>query len=445
MRGHRIATAALAALLAWTLLALPAAATSYIPVSTITPGTVNRTSMSIDATYDVTASLGFDEGRLSVTSNMIITNRSGGPIDRLELNSVAARLGAMVITRAVVDRRDVSATIDDQTIRMSLGGILADGSSAMVRIAYRARFQTSLTGSRWLFTKANGIVNAYRWIPWISRARSFDRPNHGDPFVTPSSRSVIVRLTTDRAMPIATSGRRISSSGLTQTFRAENVRDFNFTASPSYKTLSGTAGTTRVVVFHRSSASYGQAMLDRAVWALERFSALAGPYPHPTYTVAQSAGGYGMESPAHTWLPPVDSSRLAYLLSHETAHQWFYGMVGNDQAREPFADEAMADHMTRYALDSFRAPGCSADRLDLTIYDYSSSCYYELIYIKGGNVISQVRAQMGNSSFWQAVRAYVQKYRGKLTHTSTLLRFLDDRTSKDLRPIYRIYFPSLYP
>jgi hypothetical protein len=26
-----------------------------------------------------------------------------------------------------------------------------------------------------------------------------------------------------------------------------------------------------------------------------------------------------------------------------------------------------------------------------------------------------------------------------------LLRFLDDHTSKDLRPIYRVYFPSLYP
>jgi hypothetical protein len=440
-----MATATLAALLALAIVALPAAATSYLPMSAITPGTVNRTSIAIAATYDVTANLGFDAGRLWVTSKMIITNRAAVSIDRLALNSVPARLGGMVITRAVVDGRDVTATIDDQTIRLSLGGVLAPGSSAMVRISYNARFQTSLTGSRWLFTKANGIVNAYRWIPWISRARPFDRPNHGDPFVTPNSSSVIVRLTTDRAMLVATSGRRISSSGLTQTFRAENVRDFNFTASPYYKTLSGMAGTTRVVVFHRSSASYGQAMLDRAIWALTRFTQLAGAYPHPTYTVAQSAGGYGMESPAHTWLPPVDSSRLAYLLSHETAHQWFYGMVGNDQAREPFADEAMADHMTRYALNSFRSPGCSSNRLDLTIYDYSSSCYYELIYIKGGNVISQVRAKMGNSSFWSTVRAYVQKYRGKLTHTSTLLQFLDDHTSRDLRPIYRVYFPSLYP
>ena len=38
-----------------------------------------------------------------------------------------------------------------------------------VRVRYHATLRSSLTGSNWLFTKANGIVDLYRWLPWVSR------------------------------------------------------------------------------------------------------------------------------------------------------------------------------------------------------------------------------------------------------------------------------------
>ena len=31
-----------------------------------------------------------------------------------------------------------------------------------------------------------------------------------------------------------------------------------------------------------------------------------------------------------------------YVVHHETAHQWFYSLVGNDQALDPWLDEALA-------------------------------------------------------------------------------------------------------
>ena len=73
------------------------------------------------------------------------------------------------------------------------------------------------------------------------------------------------------------------------------------------------------------------------------------------YKVVQTAGGYGMEAPGLTWIPTgVGRANLSYLVAHETAHQWFYGIVGNDQAREPFTDEAVTDFLARYV------PGPSA-------------------------------------------------------------------------------------
>ena len=65
----------------------------------------------------------------------------------------------------------VAATVPDQTILVPLGGILPAGATTAVRVRYTATLRTSLAGSSWLFTKANGIVDAYRWLPWVCRRR----------------------------------------------------------------------------------------------------------------------------------------------------------------------------------------------------------------------------------------------------------------------------------
>ena len=415
-------------------------------VTGIVPGSVGRTSIDLSATYDVAATLRYGDRSLLARTWLRVTNDSGGPIDRLELNTIAARLGRIRLGAVSVDGVPVTARVADQTIHVPLGVILPEGATTVVRVGYRATLRPGVSGSDWLFTRANSTIDMYRWIPWVSRARRFDRPNHGDPFVTASSPSVRVRITTDRAMGFATSGRRVerSANGLTQTFVAENVRDFNLTASPSYRTLSGTAGDTRVQVVYRPGAP-AATMLAWAKRALTRMEALVGPYPYPTFTVAQSAGGFAMESPALIWMPSgIAASRLPYLISHETAHQWFYSAVGSDQANQPFADEAAADFLARYTLGQRRASRCTTSTLDRTIYQYTSGCYYEVVYIQGGNFLDGIRRRMGSAAFWAGLRAYVEANRFGMGSTRELLDTLDAHTPLNLVPRYAPRFPRLY-
>jgi aminopeptidase N len=161
------------------------------------------------------------------------------------------------------------------------------------------------------------------------------------------------------------------------------------------------------------------------------------------YQLAQTAGGYGMESPGLTWIPGGARS-LGYLVAHETAHQWFYGIVGNDQARRPFADEAAADFVARYALGLKRGSRCSAQTLDRSIYRYTALCYYEVIYIQGGNVLDSLRQRMGSTRFWGAIRRYLGDHRFGLSSTKTLLDALDAATPLSFSATYRSRFPSLY-
>ena len=375
---------------------------------------------------------------------MTVRNDSGSPIDRIELNTIAARLGAMKLTSVTVAGVPVPATVKDQTITVPLGGVLGRGQTVTVQVRYRSTLRSTLAGSNWLFTRTNGIVDAHRWIPWISKPVAFNRPNHGDPFVTPVSPRVRVTIGTDRPLVFATSGERIAKVGLRQTFDARNVRDFAFTAAPDYKTTSAVVGDTTIRVYYRSGAP-ATAILSAAKKAIARMEALVGPYPYRTYRVAQTAGGYGMESPGLTWIPTaVGSANLSYLVHHETAHQWFYGIVGNDQAAEPFTDEAAADFLARHVLGLRRASRCSTARLDLSIYKYSSSCYYEVVYIQGGNFLDDVRKKVGNAAFWAGLRDYVADNRFKLTRTKTLLDTLDEHTPLNLVPRFEPRFPRLY-
>ncbi|MGZ8528745.1 MAG: hypothetical protein ACXWWR_08110, partial [Candidatus Limnocylindrales bacterium] len=144
------------------------------------------------------------------------------------------------------------------------------------------------------------------------------------------------------------------------------------------------------------------------------------------------------------WIPRgLASSQLPWLVSHEVAHQWFYAIVGNDQAREPFADEAMADFLARYLTGTGRPSRCSTDTLDRSIYGYSSRCYFEVIYVQGGRVLSQLRRRMGSTAFWAGIRDYLATNRFGLGGTRLLLETLDAHTPLNLLPSLRPRFPRL--
>ena len=410
----------------------------------LVPGSVDRTSIDLTAEYDVALSLSFGSRAFNVDSIMTVRNDSDAPIDRIELNTIAARLGGMKLGAVTVAGAAVKATVDDQTIIVPLGGILGVGQSVQVKVRYASTLRSTISGSTWMFTRANGIVDAYRWIPWVSRRIAFDRPNHGDPFMTPVTPRVRVAITSDRALVFATTGARVASSGLRQTFEARNVRDFVFAAAPDYKSTSSTVGDTVIRVYYRPGAP-ASGILSAAKHAIASMEPLVGQYPYPTYNLAQTAGGYGMEGPGITWIPTgVGTTNLSYLVHHETGHQWFYGIVGSDQANEPFTDEAVTDFLARNVLGQRRASRCSTARLDLSIYKYSSGCYYEIIYIQGGNFLDDLRKKMGNTAFWGGLRAYLAENRFKLAPTKTLLDTLDANTPLNLVPRYEPRFPRLY-
>ena len=93
-------------------------------------------------------------------------------------------------------------------------------------------------------------------------------------------------------------------------------------------------------------ASFGQKeSLDAGVKAVKAFSDMIGPYPYPTLSVVQTDFFIGgMEYPNivlidQSMYDESEAGMLEYVIVHEVGHQWFYGVVGNDQVMEPWLDE----------------------------------------------------------------------------------------------------------
>ena len=258
------------------------------------------TSYDLEARYDVDLHLDWDTRRISVTTDIDLRNTSGEAVDRLELNTVAAKLGGLRDLRVKVDGSRVAAKTTGQTIKVPLGKTVPPGGSVDVRVAYKARLLTTSAARGYLFAKLDGVAQIYRFIPWLSRRIAFGASNHGEPFITPTSPRVVVTLSADRKLVWATSGRRVAKvDGKTSRFVATNVRDFNVAASPGWKTARTTSsdGRTKIVAYARRHDA--RRLVALAKEELARYQRITGvPYPYATYAIAESGGGPAMESPA---------------------------------------------------------------------------------------------------------------------------------------------------
>ncbi|MGI8928620.1 MAG: hypothetical protein ACR2H0_04035 [Candidatus Limnocylindrales bacterium] len=400
-------------------------------------------SLALSATYTVEATFGWEDRRASVHTVAIVTNTARWPVSMLAFNLATLRTGRAEVGAVTVDGAAAEAVVDDQTIVVPIAAGLGPGETTTVAIDYTARFaaRSSSNSDTWAFARIGEVLTAYRWIPWLSRSTPFDRPNVGDPFVTASSPRVTVSITTDREITYAATGQPVGKSGLTQAFEATDVRDFNLAASPSYRTRSVAVAGIAVTFFYRTLPP--DPVLETAARALRDYADKIGPYPHAQLTIAEIGPWSPFESPAHFWLPDNAPARLLpWMVAHEVAHEWFYSAVGNDQAREPFADEAVSDFMARSLISSFVGSQCPVGRLDHTIYDIGE-CYPWVIYVQGVAWLRDLRDRIGGEAFWDALAGYYESRVQGIGGTHQLIAELASATGAEAVDYRR--FPRLYP
>ncbi|NJD29354.1 MAG: hypothetical protein FIA92_13790, partial [Chloroflexi bacterium] len=315
--------------------AAPSATPSGAPSETPEPpDPKGRTSLDLRVTYDVKAAIGGGDGSLEVTTLLRVSNDSGAPVDHLELNTIAAALGGIRVIESTVDDQPVKVRITAQTIEVPLGDVLEAGETTDVRIGYRARLRAGLSGSDWMFSHAGDTVVLYRWIPWVSRTMPFDRPNDGQPFITPVSPRVDVEIVTDRPMILAAPTPEVVRAGVGSggawAFSMQDVRDVSVVLAPDFKVHEGKAAGVEIRVYAPSGSPNASRLLSLARQAVSsQTDLLEVDFPRSFLAVVETEGGEALEAPGLIWVPRTkDTLNRTYLVHQQVAHQWFYGLVG---------------------------------------------------------------------------------------------------------------------
>jgi hypothetical protein len=199
-------------------------------------------------------------------------------------------------------------------------------------------------------------------------------------------------------------------AGSTRTWQATiaTARDVSVAVGP-FSVADTTVGGVRLRVGAYSSRQRDQ-LVPEFRRAITELAARFGPYPFPSLTVARvPAEGGGIEYPSSILM--LDGSRLVAV--HETAHQWFYAMVGDSQALHPWLDEAFATYAEELVNGDPEAPGTlqAPGAVDRSTESYGGRVndYYFVTYSKGAAALAEARAKGGAARWDAAVRCYVAK------------------------------------
>jgi Peptidase family M1 domain len=247
-------------------------------------------------------------------------------------------------------------------------------------------------------------------------------------------------------------------------FQIDSARNFTWSISNEYQVLTQTVGDVTIYGYaFPYHAEAGKMALKTTAQALELYSQLFGPYPHKTMSVVEADFLDGMEYDGLYFLSygfynlykGTPGEYLVDIAAHETAHQWWYGLVGSDQALEPWLDEAMATYTERifyervypqyldwwwaYRVNYYQPQGW----VDGTIYNTGGyRPYRDAIYLNGALFLEALRKQIGDEAFFAFLKDYATQYAQQIATGSDFFNLLKKHTNQDLTSLKSQYFQS---
>lgn len=278
---------------------------------------------------------------------------------------------------------------------------------------------------------------------------------------------VTVTFTDGSTPQIASSGVEVASGSPTsRRFKLEAGRTFALSISTLYKVAQRQVGN--VTVFAYYFAFYdapGEAMLQTTVEALQVFTQKFGPYRHKTMTAVQGDFNDGMEYSAFYFISRdyfnlYDNTPKNYLViiaAHETAHQWWFDAVADDQALEPWLDETLCTYSERiyyetihpdlvdwwwgYRYFEFQKAGF----VDTPIYEGGGQRpYWDKTYLTGARFLEDLRQRVGDEIFFTFLRDYYNQFAGKRATTADFFRVFRENSAADISDLMQKYFQKTY-
>jgi transcriptional regulator with XRE-family HTH domain len=360
-------------------------------------------------------------------------------------------------------------TLNGTNLRVSLSSPLAPSEEVTLFLEFSIqlpRMNPYLQWSNGSLGYSERMVAAGSWYPVLVPYEEGQGWNAyayhlvGDPYVSEVA-DYEVEIVAPSDVVIAASGEE-QRFGNRWKYSLSGARSFAFAASDQYAVLSQQAGHVTILCYffpaHERSASDALLAAAEAVTAFEE---LFGPYPYASYRITEVDFAGALEYSTLTFLGDDwyaehqggYRSVMVSLVAHEVAHQWWYGVVGNDQAREPWLDEALANYSSLLyyermhpdlvdwwwdaEVESYRPLG----QIDRPIYAFMDGrTYLNAVYRRGALFLRDLRERMGDDEFFAFLRDYYDSQGGKLSTSDDFFAILGRHTAVDISSLEEEYF-----
>ncbi len=440
------------------------------PVPTPTPVAVaNLPRYRLDLLVD-------EEGRrIEGQETIEFTNRTGTPLDTL-----AVRLypnspqwtpeGITQETRLQMEdvRLDghpvkVTLTVSDTAALLPLDGPLAPGAQVTIELDFELQVPPSgaLSSDVWTLGSFFPMLAVHEASGW-----RLDVCDFCPDIVYSESGMYEFAVTAPAGWVIAATGEeggttRNADGTVTHFYQAGPVRDLALALSPNFRVQSQMAEDVMISVYSLPDDPQAEAILRTASQVLRVFDARFGPYPYPSLRLVAlpSPSNTGIEYPGMIYIyRRQDSEAISQLVAHEVAHQWWYGVVGNDVFTEPWLDEALAEYSTVVYLEDAEGPDVARQHLSERKAQYvrvqviegddrpvgsamwafapTGEHYFDIVYAKGVVFMDALRQEIGDEAFFDGWCTYYAQHRFGVATGSSFLEAMQQTAGWDLRPFF---------
>ncbi len=377
--------------------------------------------------------------------------------------------GYMEIENAKIGDRNLKFEVDGTILKVNLPKTLKGGEMAELYLEYSAKIPSSI--DRFGFHDSG--INFGNWYPIVSVYeedgwRLDPYYDVGEPFFSEVS-NYNVEITVPKEVEIATTGKVVSEEikggTRTSTIVAKNKRDFAFAASEDFVIGTRQVGDTLIKLY---SINDDEEMIDIALDfgedSIELFSDIYGEYPYDEYKIVNTEFSSGMEYASivfisndyfnETWLGFLET-----VIVHETAHQWWYGIVGTDPVNEAWIDEGLASYSetiymgeiygeeegdiyykqeTKYAYDLNSGLLGDDKRVDKPLSEFEGwNDYGILVYSRGVGFFNAIKDIYGKEVLYEILQSAYDGYKFKTITGEELLSICEQITGDSMEALVK--------
>ncbi len=252
------------------------------------------------------------------------------------------------------------------------------------------------------------------------------------------------------------------------------VREVTFSASKYFMVDSKRVNGVNISTYYlpKSESIWKNNALNYGINAITLYNETFGLYPYPTFNIVEEYTNYGgMEYPNQVYITEsIDywdypQWFLEKIIAHETSHQWWYNLVGNDEVDWGFLDEMLACWSTDYYAEIYHSDWkyfqyelyinevrtyfeelVLPNRINQSIYECNTSYtdYWYVAYKKAPLILEKFRNSIGDVNFFSGLKLYFERYQYKIALLSDLQHCFEDTIGTSLDWFFLPWFDNPY-